>query len=266
MSDQYFSVQDWLATHLVAMGFLVFLLVAVIWRGPLFGLEPAQNKVQEAPPASVERVRPSQPLSDPSVESENAVSAFENQPAKAVEQETPKPSGVDEPSHRAVEKPVFRPPELVVQEAVVSPPESVEDAKEEPAVSSPVDVVEAPVAVVVEVPVAAEAITLPTVERPELTLVELQELLQSARAVFWNGDLEKAEQLYLAYLAQRPEDANVFGELGNLYQSMGMPLRALDAYFEAGLRFRANGEMQQLDQIHALLQEAGDPRYLKLQN
>ena len=94
--------------------------------------------------------------------------------------------------------------------------------------------------------------------------VDVNGLLGEARKAFWNGALERAEMLYLRYLALRPGDANSFGELGNLYQSMGRREDALDAYFEAGVRFRSMGDQEQLRQIVELLIETGDPRARQL--
>jgi len=94
--------------------------------------------------------------------------------------------------------------------------------------------------------------------------VDVNGLLHEARKAFWNGALEQAESLYLRYLALRPGDANSFGELGNLYQSMGRPQDALDAYFEAGVRFKSLGDTEQLAQILELLRETGDPRARQL--
>ena len=47
---------------------------------------------------------------------------------------------------------------------------------------------------------------------------------------------------------------------GNLYQSMGRPAQALDAYFEAGLRLKAEGNREKLQQIIELMQKEGDGR------
>lgn len=118
----------------------------------------------------------------------------------------------------------------------------------------------------VQTPVAAVAVP----KRPDTTTIHsspvtADKLLQKARRAFWDGALEQAQQYYLGYLERYPTDANVFGELGNLYQSMGRPSDALDAYFEAGLRFKATGEQEQLRQIAELFKEAGDRRLQQLQ-
>ena len=93
-----------------------------------------------------------------------------------------------------------------------------------------------------------------------------QQLLEEARSEFWAGELERAEKLYLEYLSLEPTDADTFGELGNLYQSMGRPGDALDAYYEAGIRFKSQGDHERLVQIVELLSETGDPRAAQLGN
>ena len=87
-----------------------------------------------------------------------------------------------------------------------------------------------------------------------------KDLLQQARRAFWNGDFEASEAAYLVLIAEYPSDANAFGELGNLYQAMGEPDRALDAYFEAAIRFKAAGEHEKLKEIIEVLRREKDER------
>jgi len=90
------------------------------------------------------------------------------------------------------------------------------------------------------------------------------DLVQQARRAFWNGDFEAAEAAYMALVTAYPEDADGFGELGNLYQSMGRTDAALDAYFEAGLRLKAIGETEKLSKIIDLMTREGDSRIQQL--
>jgi hypothetical protein len=84
-----------------------------------------------------------------------------------------------------------------------------------------------------------------------------EEWVQRARKAFWNGNLEGAEAAYMDAIAEFPEDADLFGELGNLYESKGEDALALEAYFEAALRLRAAGELEKLSQIIELLESYG---------
>jgi len=90
--------------------------------------------------------------------------------------------------------------------------------------------------------------------------VTRDDLLQDARRAFWNGDFEAAEAAYMALVSEYPADADAFGELGNLYQAMGKPKLALDAYFEAALRLQAVGERERLTEMVELLRREGDGR------
>ena len=78
-------------------------------------------------------------------------------------------------------------------------------------------------------------------------------LVQEARRAFWNGDFEGAEAAYFTLISQHPDDADAFGELGNLYQSMGKPSEALDAYYAAAERLRASGMREKLSEVIDLL-------------
>ena len=90
------------------------------------------------------------------------------------------------------------------------------------------------------------------------------DLIQDARRAFWNGDFEGAEVAYVTILTRYPGDADTFGELGNLYQSMGRPEQAIDAYYEAAIRLKAQGNATKLETIIGLLEESGDPRAASL--
>jgi tetratricopeptide (TPR) repeat protein len=84
-------------------------------------------------------------------------------------------------------------------------------------------------------------------------------MVQTARRAFWNGDLEAAEAAYIEAIARYPDDPDLFGELGNLYVSMGRRQRALDAFYESALRLRATGESEKLSEVIDLLESYGYP-------
>ena len=86
------------------------------------------------------------------------------------------------------------------------------------------------------------------------------EMVQQARRAFWNGDFEGAESAYMSVISAYPEDADAFGELGNLYQAMGKDEQAMDAYFEAGILLEQAGEREKLKQIIDLFVKKGDQR------
>lgn len=90
------------------------------------------------------------------------------------------------------------------------------------------------------------------------------DLLQQARRAFWNDDFGAAEAAYMNLVAAYPRDADAFGELGNLYEAMGKPSQALDAYYEAGIRLKAAGDTAKLQQVIDLFERNEDPRVADL--
>lgn len=90
--------------------------------------------------------------------------------------------------------------------------------------------------------------------------VGTNELLEQARAAFWQRDFAQAEKHYAAYLAQYAGDANALGELANVYYTQGKTEQALDTYFAAGRRFKALGQQDKLNSIIDFFQALRDPR------
>jgi hypothetical protein len=225
----------WLACHLVAIGFLAFLFVAVWFRGPLFGV--SEQAVTEGTPAA------------------EVTESTTTLPAEAVN----KPSATDEADSRGkVVAPTGEGSETTGEAGVAatsSPPFRPLTAEERALAQRPAGAH------------SPETSRMPPRLRPlgegEIRL-PADALLKRARAAFWDGQPQKAEALYLRYLQMRPDDANGFGELGNLYQSMERTRDALDAYYEAGVRLRAAGNRKQLAQIVEWLEKAGDPRAREL--
>ena len=95
-------------------------------------------------------------------------------------------------------------------------------------------------------------------------ILSRKERLQAARRAFWNRELEASEQAYLGLISASPGDGTAYGELGNLYQCMGEPDRAREAYFQAAVRFKAAGEVEKLNEIIAVLKRQGDKRVVEL--
>lgn len=87
-----------------------------------------------------------------------------------------------------------------------------------------------------------------------------EERIQRARRAFWNGEFELAEAEYMDVIAAYPDDADVFGELGNLYETTGKATLAGDAYFAAGVRLKASGDTQKLRQVIDILEGRDDQR------
>ena len=64
----------------------------------------------------------------------------------------------------------------------------------------------------------------------------------SARSAFARGDVSEAISLYQAILAQKPDDVDARGELGNVLLSAGRLQEAAEAYYETAIRLARSGD------------------------
>jgi len=262
MPSLFSVLSGWLMTHLVALGFIGFLLVAILARGPLFGLESGSLQVVPSPAAAPNAA----PKAAPRVPAAEAVGQAEAPAPDAGSEAASPPPAVAEPQAAEV-------PAAAADESVAAP-ETTQRGKQQP-VFRPTqpDITDhqqfVPISVAKEPENAGLSAdhqeNMDALAEPE-SLRDNQQLLEQARSAFWAGELERAERLYLEYLSVAPTDADTFGELGNLYQSMGRPGDALDAYYEAGIRFKSQGDHERLVEIVELLSETGDPRAAQLGN
>lgn len=88
---------------------------------------------------------------------------------------------------------------------------------------------------------------------------------ERARRAFWNGDFEAAESAYMDLITNNPGDPDAYGELGNLYESMGKPGLAADAFYEAGSWLKRRGETEKLRHVIEFLSKKGDERARQLE-
>lgn len=229
------SLAGWFATHLVAISFLGFILVGlVVFR--VIDMPAGQWVDTERPRPSVE-AEFGQPLGSPEGATEASLGPATaargdrgetgEAPSDRLSQDAGRPSKPSSPKLIGGSLPLYEP------DAASSTGFS------QHAVGDPFR---------------------PPYETPVTETISREVLVQDARRAFWNGDFEAAERVYLALLSAYPEDADAFGELGNLYHSMGRTEAALDAYFEAGLRLQATGEREKLLQVIDFLLEEGDER------
>jgi TolA-binding protein len=233
----------WLATHLVILSLSGFLVAGLF----VFGL------VNRAGPVSVQQ--------------QNRLSA----PARPG-QEVPRANGVASMSqigganHPAAEKPGSAGNAATAPVDVGRAPENSETGRLPPRlIGGSLPMYGQPGASPSQpraMPGAADNGFRPSTEATDLAAggMTREDYVQHARRAFWNGEFEEAEASYMALVSRYPADADAFGELGNLYQSMGRPQRAMDAYFAAAVRLKAAGETDKLNEIKELLAREGDPR------
>ena len=66
--------------------------------------------------------------------------------------------------------------------------------------------------------------------------VDTKQVLYAARKLFWNGNVQDSEKLYLELADLGGGDPDVYGELGNVYYTQGKWKQAGEAYYEAAVR------------------------------
>ena len=104
------------------------------------------------------------------------------------------------------------------------------------------DAVQVQVQVQVQVPVA---------ESPS---VDTKQVLHTARKLFWNGNVQGSEKLYLELTNLDKNDPDAYGELGNVYYTQGKWKQAGEAYYEAAIRLlEQNNNGQAIDRVSYLL-------------
>ncbi len=82
--------------------------------------------------------------------------------------------------------------------------------------------------------------------------------LEAARRAFQAGDIEWTLHYYNAYLDGHQNDANAWGELGNVYTSQGMLQESAESYYNAANLLIDQGKTARaLDLIPAI--RAGNP-------
>jgi len=79
---------------------------------------------------------------------------------------------------------------------------------------------------------------------------DAREILLKARQMFWNGNPQGSEKLYLDLMTISDDDPDVYGELGNVYYAQGKWTQAGKAYYEAAIRLL---ELKKNDQVSYLL-------------
>ena len=72
------------------------------------------------------------------------------------------------------------------------------------------------------------------------SVVDADQLLMTARQLFWNSDTGDAEKTYLDLIKIDDSNADIYGELGNVYYSQGKWKQAGEAYYEAAVRLLAS--------------------------
>ncbi len=97
-------------------------------------------------------------------------------------------------------------------------------------------------------------------------LTDLESGWASARNAYWDGDTRTAEALYRRLTEAYPFEADLWGELGNLYYSSGRTLLAGDSYLTAGRVALQAGNAEQAKVIVEVLQGFAPTKAAELQS
>lgn len=80
-----------------------------------------------------------------------------------------------------------------------------------------------------------------------------RDLLISARNAFNHGDMLKSESFYIQLTELDHDDADIFGELGNVYYSQGKWDDAGQAYYEAAIRLITERKHEQVNYLQRVI-------------
>lgn len=81
----------------------------------------------------------------------------------------------------------------------------------------------------------------------------VKNLLNDARKAYWEKDYEKSVTLYQSQIKTQPNVADIYGELGNVFFTMGSNETAAKHYFEAGQLFLQQKQDQRAKQVYEIL-------------
>lgn len=83
---------------------------------------------------------------------------------------------------------------------------------------------------------------------------DIQTRLDQARKTYWNRDITGAETLYKSLAADAPANADIKGELGNLYYSQRRMSEAAQMYHQTGVQLIKDGNTRQIMPLIGVLQ------------
>lgn len=90
-------------------------------------------------------------------------------------------------------------------------------------------------------------------EAGEGAVSPLEQRWYGARQAYWDGDLAEAERRYQELVIANPDEADAYGELGNLYYSQGAWVEAAKMYYRAGVLLIEHGEAERAGTLVGIL-------------
>lgn len=231
------GILHWLLCHNVAIFLLLYVITGILFKGPIFGIETqtvSEHKVSEH---KVEVTDSSAELTEPVVVPASEKAA---QPSVLETETLPEDqfSGVI-PSSRmppgVIEMPVAEDAQSVVNDRLPALVTATSDIDSNKLNFRPVEL-------------AAEEV------QPELD----EDILQKARKAYWNDDLQRARNLYQAFIGLYPDNPDGYGELGNLLSTIGDLDEASQMYQKAAELLLSQGQTEQAAQLLEVLDSIKD--------
>ncbi|AXX98691.1 tetratricopeptide repeat protein [Profundibacter amoris] len=84
--------------------------------------------------------------------------------------------------------------------------------------------------------------------------INLESRLKEARQTYWSRDMAGAEARYKGLINDFPDNADIKGELGNLYYAQRRNSEAAEMYHQAGVQLIKDGNTQQVMLLIGVLQ------------
>ncbi len=212
--------------------------------------EPAPAAQVESP---LETTAPAEGLPE-TIASEAAPAAPVESPLKTTAPAEGLPEAIASEAEEAVTEALPAPAADTGQEPVPSPmkQQTVEPVKPDTPATAPMLAVE-----------EAEAVTkAPAAEAPEMvaaaapatgsaaaTRIHPYQLLASAREAYWLHDYDRAESIYRELTVLEPDNPDWYGELGNMFFSLGKWDESASAYFDAGTRLVRAGRLARAGEL-----------------
>jgi hypothetical protein len=248
-------------------------------------IEPVETApaVADAVEIAAKAVKPAEALSQ-DVAPEAGMSVIQSEPAPAAPVESPLettapaeglPEAIASEAEEAVTEALPVPAAETDQEPVPSPIRQL-------TVVEPVkpDTPTAPMVTAegAEAAKAAEAVTeAPATEAPEMVAsaapatsgavaeIHPYQLLASAREAYWLHDYDRAESIYRELTVLEPDNPDWYGELGNMFFSLGKWDESASAYFEAGTRLVRAGRLARAGELVNVIRGLGGSQAQELE-
>ncbi len=221
---------------------------AVIEEAPAVVAQVSETDTE----ATKDNVSTSQPAADPAIAPTTDTvteAAIDQEQAQATEAATDDTAEATEPATEQVTEADSAEPDPVLASAPAPADPTPEQAPQvtETVVAQGTDVSES-------VPATKPDQTAAASTDKEAVATSHAELIGQARLAFQSGDSNKAISLYQELSDLNPDDPNTYGEMGNVLYAQGKWKEAGKAYYEAAIRLKRQGRMEQVQYLFRVIQ------------